>query len=416
MSLSGRQWMEYSIDVSMKSPQSVLRVGAVLVSEKDELICSAFSGEGEDVSWLPILLRKVRALKTASAQSFYITINTLSDEHLFDLNRFLDEVRVNKVYVGLPDPSLTYYCDRDPVITFGNVSRYSDDLQWEILERNSFYYKDCKQSIKYSPYYYGNRISELVIENLKLKGFAISGKDLNANKRKSALAALLCNQYELLYEDALDVAHNAISEAFNSKYGAYDYSDDIRSLDLSWKENFWYVYEKVSTKSLPNLNILNVGVGSGYEAIALFSNCSHATFVDISQCGLETIKKQNPLSKIIVSNADNLSSVKDSSQDFYVSLRTYNSSFFDIKKSILEARRVLKTDSIILISIANGFLCTELLCIIPGLILPGTEFVDIYRGMDIAKLIYTELISAGFENIQIFPTNTEIYLSAINSK
>lgn len=103
------------------------------------------------------------------------------------------------------------------------------------------------------------------------------------------------------------------------------------------------------------INILNVGVGGGHEAIALFSNCTHVTFVDIVQSSLERIKEHIPLSKIIVSSAGSLFSIPDNSYDLYVSLRTYNSSFFDIKEAISEAHRVLKTDAVIIISVANGF-------------------------------------------------------------
>lgn len=170
--------------------------------------------------------------------------------------------------------------------------------------------------------------------------------------------------------------------------------------------------KRSSVKSMAAMKILNVGVGGGYEAIALFSNCAHVTFVDVAQGGLEKIKKQIPLSNIITSSADDLSAVLDSSYDLYVSLRTYNSSFFDIKGAISEARRVLKPNAIIIISVANGFLCPERRCVIPGLIIPGTEFVDLYRGMEIAKLIHTEFLQAGFQNIQRLFTNTEIYLSA----
>ena len=110
-----------------------------------------------------------------------------------------------------------------------------------------------------------------------------------------------------------------------------------------------------------------------------------------------------------------MSSIPDNSHDLYVSLRTYNSSFFDIKEAILEAHRVLKPNAIIIISVANGFLYPEENCIISGLIIPGTEFIDIYRSMDTIKLIRTEFIQAGFKNIKFFSTNTELYISAINA-
>ena len=73
----------------------------------------------------------------------------------------------------------------------------------------------------------------------------------------------------------------------------------------------------------------------------------------------------------------------------------------------------MKSNAIIIISVANGFLSTERQCIIPGLILPGTEFVDIYRGMEMTRAIKKEYMQAGFRDINLIPTDTEIYLSGI---
>jgi len=408
-------WMNYSIDIAKGASQSDLRVGVVLVSEHNELICSAYAGEERNASWCSVLLSKVRKRKISNAQSIYITINTLSVAYSFDLIELLKEVHIKEIHVGLPDPALTCYLVDDPAITLNHVYRYPDELQRKILEQNNHFFADSKQSIKYSPFYSENRISNLVIEKLKSKGFVVSKNELNANKQRSALVSLICNRYGIEYSEAISTVYNAVSEAFNSKYGAYNYSDDTRSLDLNWKESFMSFYKRSSARPMSTINILNVGVGSGHEAIALFSNCTRVTFVDIAQGGLEKIKEQIPLSKVIVSNAVDLSSIPDNSHELYVSLRTYNSSFFDVKEAISEAHRVLKPNAVIIISVANGFLCPEQHCIIPGLIIPGTEFVDIYRGMDTTKLIHTEFIQAGFKYIQTFPTNTEIYLSAITT-
>lgn len=415
MNANSIYWMKYTIDIANEAPQTDLRVGVVLVSENNELICSARTGEKCNASWCSVLLSKVRKLKISKAQGIYMTINTLSVAYSFDLIELLNEIHINEIYVGIPDPALSCYLIDDPTITLNHVYRYPDELQRKILEQNNQIVVNSKQSIKYSPYYSENRISNLVIEKLKSKGFIVFKDELNANKRISALASLICNRYCIEYSESISAISNAVSEAFNSKYGAYNYSDDTRSLDLNWKENFMSFYKRSSVKPMSTTKILNVGVGSGHEAIALFSNCTRITFVDIAHGGLEKIKEQIPVSKVIVSNAVDLSSITDSSHELYVSLRTYNSSFFDVKEAISEARRVLKSNAEIIISVANGFLCPEQNCIISGLIIPGTEFVDIYRGMDTIKLINTEFIHVGFKNIQIYPTNTEIYISAITA-
>ena len=135
--------------------------------------------------------------------------------------------------------------------------------------------------------------------------------------------------------------------------------------------------------------ILDVGVGSGNEATILFSNCKDITFVDIAPIGLQKIKDKIKHAKIINSMAENLPFLDDT-YDLYVSLRTYNSSFFDVKKSLAEAYRVLNHNGAIIISIANGFLNNKENNIISGLIIPGLEFIDIYRGIDMVKKLSKE--------------------------
>ena len=117
-------------------------------------------------------------------------------------------------------------------------------------------------------------------------------------------------------------------------------------------------------------------------------------------------------SNIVVSRAEKLVTLINNSYDMYISLRTYNSSFFNVKQAISEAYRVLKKDGIIIISIANGFLFPEDQYIIPGLIIPGTEFVDIYRGFDMIEKLSRELCNNSFEDIQFFPTKVELFLTA----
>lgn len=150
------------------------------------------------------------------------------------------------------------------------------------------------------------------------------------------------------------------------------------------------------------------------EASILFSECSRITFVGIAEPGLRSISELIPSARTLVASADNLSALTDEDYDLYVSLRTYNSSFFETSAAASEARRVLKPGATFIVSVANGFLHTEREnCVIPGLIVPGTDFVDLYRGVDTARLIRTEFGRNGFKDIQMTPTNTEIYLSGI---
>ncbi len=413
MSPNSTRWMKHVIGVAQRAPQSGLRVGVALVSESNELICSVFEGEVPGASWYRTLRGRMQELGTSSAQSVYLTVNTLSADRSFELAELLKEVHVDRVYIGLPDPALTSYLDDDPVTARGHVHRFPDDLQREILEQNRGFYAASEQNIDRNPHYSTHRISEAVCAQLGSRGFALSRSDVNANRGKAALASLIRQRYGIGSEEADRAVSGALSEAFDAKYGSYDYAVDARAANPGWADDFMSVHRGSSAMPLSAVNILNVGVGAGFEAEALFSDCPQITFVDIAERGLANIGGRIPSSRTVVSSAEDLSALPDDSFDLYVSLRTYNSSFFDTSAAASEAHRVLKSGAAIIISVANGFLYTQRGCVIPGLIIPGTEFVDLYRGMDTANLIGAELDRAGFKDVQISPKITEIYLTAV---
>ncbi|MFR3183366.1 MAG: class I SAM-dependent methyltransferase [Clostridia bacterium] len=405
-------WMNYSINIANGSKDNNLRVGAVLVTEDNKLVCSAYTDECSGLSWYEILLSKIKKLNVNNAYYLFLTVNTLFSESEFDLNKLMEKIAIEEIYIGVPDPNLADYLSNDPIGTFRNIYRYPDNLQRMILQQNLNYYRNGKQNIKSSPYYSAKRISNIVMEKLQEKGIFISKEELQSNKQIEKLIQLIVEKYKFNIDDASKLVNLVMSEAFDEKYATYNYSDDARSLSVDWKNNFLMIYNKLLLSSLENKDILDVGVGSGNEAIALFSDCSNITFVDIAPNGLKKIKKQIPKSNIVVSRAEKLVTLINNSYDMYISLRTYNSAFFNVKQAISEAYRVLKKDGIIIISIANGFLCPENQYIIPGLIIPGTEFVDIYRGFDMIEKLSRELWNNSFEDIQFFPTKVELFLTA----
>ncbi|MFJ9968627.1 class I SAM-dependent methyltransferase [Streptomyces avermitilis] len=413
MSPDSTHWMKYAIGEAQGAPQPGRRVGAALVSEHGQLMCSAFEGEVHGASWFRTLRRRVQERVIASAHSVYLTINTVSADGSFELTELLNDVRIDKVYIGLPDPALTSYLDGDPATERGPVLRFPDDLQREIMEQNRGLYATSGQSIECNAHYSTHRISEDVSAVLRAKGFALSRSDVNANRGRSALASLICQRYGIEYAEADRAVGDALSGAFDAKYGTYDYAYDARAANVRWADDFMSVYKTASTRPLSAGNILNVGVGAGHEAAALFSDCPQITFADIAESGLAIISGRIPSSRTVVSSAEDLSALPDNIFDLYVSLRTYNSSFFDTSAAASEAHRVLKPGAAIIVSVANGFLYTQRGCVVPGLIIPGTEFVDLYRGMDTANLIGAELDGAGFKDVRTFPTSTEIYLSAV---
>ncbi len=403
-------WMNYSIEISNKVSDNRLKVGAILVV-RDNQVFSAYCNEYNNSSWVDELLEKIKLKHVKVAEELYLTINNIKND-MFELNWLLSKIHISKIYVGLPDPGLNEYIVNDPMLRLTNVYRYPDILQQKILKQNSKFYDNSVQSIIQNKYYSNVRISKIVIDKLKKRGFEITQNELNKVKDPNSIAYFLKNKYNHDFVYLQKLIRQVLSEAFNEKYSAYDYADDARSIDVDWQSNFMYVYKKNSHLNFENLNIINVGVGSGREAQTLFLNCKNITFVDIAKNGLRTIKKRFPHAIIKVLPAEHLYSIISNQYDLYVSLRTFNSSFFNTEDALSEAYRVIKNNGIIIVSIANGFLYSELNEIIPGLIIPGTEFIDIYRGFSLVRKLYNEMVNIGFKDIKVYSSSSELYLSA----
>lgn len=412
MNMRPENYMDLSILLAERNSYDGLKVAALLVSHDDKLICSAWNGEQENTSWNDGLIAKICSLGVKKAASLYLTINTYdASSTQFGLEKVINAIQVDTIYIGLPDPTVTMYIENDPVLTLDTIKRFSDELQYKILYQNYDYYAISPQSICNSPYYHENRISNLVVEILNHKGINITKEELNLRKNRHALTHYISECFGLEYGKAKLLINETISEAFNKKYGTYKYSNDTRSLDNEWENRFTDIFSTTVNRKIEESTIINVGVGGGHEASSLFSKCENITFVDVATDGLFHVQNSIPSAKIINASADNLIVIEESQYDAYISLRTFNSSFFDIAKAVTEAKRILKNNASIIVSVANGFLCAERKCIIPGLLIPGTEFVDIYRGLDTAKLIKLEYLHAGFTDIHLCPTVTEIYLS-----
>lgn len=405
------RWMKYAIKLSSKANGELIRVSAVLVNN-NKLVDYSFSNNENNISWAEDLIIKLNKKNIKNIENLYLTINTINNKKEFDLNKLLNKIKIENIYLGLPDPKLNVYLENDPVLKHKNIYRFTEDLQEEILKLNQDLYSNSKQNIKYCKYYYNNRISSFVKRKLKTHGIELETDEILLRRQIDKLSSYISKKYHMTTEKNYELITNILSEAFDHKYSKYNYLNDIRSINTNWSKEFKKIYTNTNNKPLNKMKILNVGVGSGKEATELFLDCNDITFVDIAPHGLENIKKSILNAKTIQERAENLSILKDNSYDLYVSLRTYNSSFFNINEAIKEAYRILKNNATIIISISNGFLDTEEKRIIPGIIIPKLNFVDLYRGLDITRDLSNILSNYNFEEIKLTPTKGEIYISA----
>lgn len=188
-------WMRHSVDLMKKISNHGLHVAAIIVSYDNVLLCYGVSGDSDNESWCSMLFRRIIELKISKAKSIYLTTNTLSQNNSFDLNSILKRVCIEEIYIGLPDPSLCKYVENDPVLGKNQTYRFTLELQQEIFEHNKHFYIESRQCIKNTPYFYMNRISNLVAEKLRLQGIILTKEEVDSNKSSLALSMLISEKY-----------------------------------------------------------------------------------------------------------------------------------------------------------------------------------------------------------------------------
>lgn len=96
----------------------------VIVANNESIICSNKNQKIND-NWANYILEKLNKLNINSVEELYLTINTYQGGN-FDLNKVLQNIKVKKIYIGLPDPKLNKYLKSDPFLNFQNINRYPE--------------------------------------------------------------------------------------------------------------------------------------------------------------------------------------------------------------------------------------------------------------------------------------------------
>ena len=218
----------------------------------------------------------------------------------------------------------------------------------------------------------------------------------------------ICILHGIKTKNIHQLVQEARAVAYDKKYAERTYDDDGRGTGDYWEKSVKKILSDMGGDNYPKRKLIVVGIGNGLEGKALYNNCEQMTVVDIGVKSLEYAKKILPKCELIDSPAEKLHQIQSGSQDIYISLRTYQSSYFDRSASLREAYRVVRQGGIVLISVANGFL--EQGSIIPGLLIPGTQIVDQNLGFRIANQIRSRMSLLNFEEIGMCTSLDEIYV------
>lgn len=146
----------------------------------------------------------------------------------------------------------------------------------------------------------------------------------------------------------------ARKKAYSIKYSA-PRNDDEKIVGKeefgNWEQFFIDIINTLDIDNIQNLKVLDLGAGNANTYSTYFSGIKNYIAVDLSSQALAFAKKKFNNFTIVENEAENLSDIQNASVDIYVSFRTYQSTLFDRRKSLHEARRVLKPGGLIIISL-----------------------------------------------------------------
>jgi SAM-dependent methyltransferase len=192
-------------------------------------------------------------------------------------------------------------------------------------------------------------------------------------------------------------------KAYEKKYSDENKNDEkIRGIPIYgfWDNHLLKVLDLLDIYGFQNLRVLDVGIGNAntYDNIAhLFTEIIG---VDLSEEALKKAKQKIPSLKTKVGDAENLP-IPSNSVDLYISLRTFQSTLFNRRHALHEAKRVLSPGGKIIISIPTLYYLPRKKKFIKGLC-NSAEIYSMRYANNVADGIKKYLEMLNFHGINIY--------------
>jgi SAM-dependent methyltransferase len=231
-------------------------------------------------------------------------------------------------------------------------------------------------------------------------------RDASINEVKRRL--LLANA-ELAEDEVQRVLHKARVSAFDAKYGERLSHLDERTTNLDqWRLEFVNVLNSVAGEEWIGRDLLVVGIGNGSEAVGTIERARSVRAVDISQRSLHSVRERFPHFSVLLSSAENLDVIDAGSVDLYISLRTYQSSLFDVDAALFEAFRVLRRGGHMIVSIPHTYYLDGRF--VEGMSPPGSREVQVDLPYVIAEEVRHGMSRLGATSVGIRTGLFEVYV------
>jgi pyrimidine deaminase RibD-like protein/SAM-dependent methyltransferase len=416
-----RNLMEEAISESEKSVAEDGRVhpkvGSILTNQEGKILLRSHREKDGSHSEYNILKKAEEQGLDLSNTTLFVTLEPCTSRGTGKIpcaQRIADS-KIETVYIGMLDPNPMICGKGETFLRAKNktVERFHNEFIKQIEKSNKIFFDYYRQQLlPDNSLYVKKQISELMVEYLNKQGLKIKEIPSEWGIDIDDIFQYLCNiksDYNL--ENMELFIRDARRYAYDKKYKDYTYTEDIRGINQNWKNEILDIFKTLNISNIENFKILNVGCGNGIEGKNIFSNVKKLTLVDIGKESLDNASKLLPSASFELLEAENLSTIPSFSQDIYISLRTFQSSYFNINEALREALRVTRAGGAIIISIANGFIGNNN-NLITGLVIPGTNLINKNRPYDLVEEIRQKLTLLKCQDIGIRTGIGEIFVYA----
>jgi SAM-dependent methyltransferase len=214
----------------------------------------------------------------------------------------------------------------------------------------------------------------------------------------------------LTIEEIRHKLKDARALAFEEKYSTVLEEQDERFQQYEyWESEFKQLLLNLGFEEFTKVQAISVGIGNGREHPKFYNEFQSLIGVDISKQSLELAKKYFPNMRTVQVEAEHLVGIDSVSQDLYISLRTYQSTFFDMNESLFEVYRVLRPGGSCVISIPYVYYVNGE--VKKGLIRPGSkDELDIDLPYVLADKVRRKLNRLDFDSVGLRTGFFEIYI------
>jgi SAM-dependent methyltransferase len=160
---------------------------------------------------------------------------------------------------------------------------------------------------------------------------------------------------ELPSATILENLSKARESVYDAKYADRTTAEDERFISFdAWQDELEALVLRLGVEPT-ECRALVVGVGNGNERPKLYRRFKRLTICDISPASLRTASRVLEPADTRHAAAEDLAFAKNGDFDLYISLRTFQSSFFNIRHAAFEANRALRRAGVAIISIPNVY-------------------------------------------------------------